>query len=228
MELCRIEKVSKIYQMGEKVCPLNDVSLTVEGGDFHAIEGPSGSGKSTLLYIMGGLLKPTEGNVYLQGKDLGSLPDFITTDLRKTHVGFIFQETNLFQALTVEGNLRFIQGIEKGRKQDPARITSLLEELGLSHRRFFLPNQLSVGQRRRLVVARALIADAPLILADEPTNDLDEVWASKVMEMLAVVAKRGGAVVMVTHNDHWAQKATKRYSLQEGRLILCSSRKEPS
>lgn len=221
MEHCRVEKVSKTYEMGEEVCPIHDVSLQVASGDFLAIEGPSGIGKSTLLYIMSGLLRPTEGEVFLQDRSLKTLPDQVVTELRRTLVGFVFQETNLFQALTVEGNLRFVQSLAKGQRPDEAKITYYLEELGLSKRRTFLPNQLSVGQRRRLVVARALINDAPLILADEPTNDLDDIWAGKVMEMLSGVVERGGAVVMVTHHSSWAQKANRRYRMQEGRLILC-------
>lgn len=221
MELCGVEKVSKIYEMGEAVCPINNITLKVESGDFLAIEGPSGTGKSTLLYIMSGLLRPTSGEVFLQGNNLRSLTDTAVTELRRTHVGFVFQETNLFQALTVEGNLRFVLSLSKGKPPDEAKISYYLEELGLSNRRAFLPNQLSVGQRRRLVVARALINDATLILADEPTNDLDDVWAGRVMDLLSSVIKRGGAVVIVTHNTHWAQTANKRYRMHEGRLILC-------
>lgn len=219
MTLCRLEKVSKTYEMGEVVCPLNEVSLTVEKGDFLAIEGPSGTGKSTLLYIMCGLLMPTGGEVFLDNENLSRLPDTKVTELRKDLVGFVFQETNLFQALTVEGNLRFVQSIGKSGKPDEAKISRYLEELGLSSRRDFLPGQLSVGQRRRLVVARALINDPLLVLADEPTNDLDEVWAGKIMSLLTGVVERGGAVVMVTHNPQWAEKATKRYLMQEGRLV---------
>lgn len=219
MELCRLEKVSKIYEMGEKVCPLKEISFQVESGDFLAIEGPSGIGKSTLLYIMSGLLRPSTGEVFIRGQKLSTLADEAVTDLRREQVGFIFQETNLFQALTVEGNLRFVQNLNKKKLPDEGKVTHYLEELGLSHRRTFLPNQLSVGQRRRLVVARALINDAPLILADEPTNDLDDNWASKVMALLTAVVEQGGAVVMVTHNHYWAGKATKRYRMHEGRLI---------
>ncbi|AFL98520.1 ABC-type antimicrobial peptide transport system, ATPase component [Desulfitobacterium dehalogenans ATCC 51507] len=219
MSLCRLEKVSKSYKMGEVVCPLNEVSLTVEKGDFLAIEGPSGTGKSTLLYIMCGLLMPTGGEVFLKDHHLRSLSDAKVTELRRDLVGFVFQETNLFQALTVEGNLRFVQSVGKDRKPDEAKISRYLEELGLSSRRNFLPNQLSVGQRRRLIVARALINDPQLVLADEPTNDLDEMWAGKIMSLLAGVVERGGAVVMVTHNSHWAEKANKRYLMQEGRLV---------
>jgi len=170
---------------------------------------------------MGGLLRPTEGEVFLQGLNLRNLTDKEVTELRRTHVGFIFQEINFFPALTVEGNLRFVHSLDKGKHPDWAKISEYLEILGLSSRRNFLPNQLSVGQRRRLVVARALINAAPLILADEPTNDLDDVWAGKVMELLTGVVERGGAVVMVTHNSHWAEKANSYYRMQEGRLILC-------
>ncbi len=221
MELCRIESVSKTYEMGEAVCPIKNISLKVETGDFLAIEGPSGTGKSTLLYLMSGLLRPTEGEVFLQGHSLTTLPDRTVTELRRKYVGFVFQETNLFQALTVEGNLRFVQSIDKSRKADEAKVAHFLKILGLSERRAFLPSQLSVGQRRRLVVARALINDAPLILADEPTNDLDGDWAGRVMDLLAGVVEQGGAVVMVTHHPNWALRANKRYGLQEGRLIIC-------
>ncbi|ACL21491.1 ABC transporter ATP-binding protein [Desulfitobacterium hafniense] len=219
MTLCRLEKVSKTYAMGEVVCPINEVSLTVDKGDFLAIEGPSGTGKSTLLYIMCGLLRPTGGDVFLKDENLSSLPDTKVTELRGDLVGFVFQETNLLQALTVEGNLRFAQSVGKGKKPDEAKISRYLEELGLSSRRDFLPGQLSVGQRRRLIVARALINDPQLILADEPTNDLDEMWAGKVMALLTGAVGGGGAVVMVTHNPQWAEKATKRYLMQEGRLV---------
>lgn len=220
MELCRLEKVSKIYEMGEQVCPVHEVSLSVASGDFIAVEGPSGTGKSTLLYLMSGLLRPTSGDVYLENKNLSILKERDVTDLRRRKVGFIFQETNLFQGLTVEGNLRFIESLGKDKKVDEDKIAHYLKELGLSERRDFLPNQLSVGQRRRLVVARALINDPPLILADEPTNDLDNAWVDKVMELLNGVVQRGGAVVMVTHNTQCAEKAQIRYRMQEGRLIL--------
>ncbi|WP_018213448.1 ABC transporter ATP-binding protein [Desulfitobacterium hafniense] len=220
MSLCRLEKVSKNYEMGEVVCPLNKVSLTVEKGDFLAVEGPSGTGKSTLLYIMSGLLMPSGGEVFLNDHNLHSLADRKVTELRRDLIGFVFQETNLFQALTVEGNLRFAQSVGKGKKPDEAKIALFLEELGLSARRSFLPSQLSVGQRRRLIIARALINDPQLVLADEPTNDLDEIWAGKVMGLLAGVIQRGGAVVMVTHNSHWAACANRRYLMQEGRLVM--------
>ncbi|AGA68280.1 ABC-type antimicrobial peptide transport system, ATPase component [Desulfitobacterium dichloroeliminans LMG P-21439] len=220
MELCRLEKVSKTYEVGDAVCPVHELSLTVNAGEFMAIEGPSGTGKSTLLYLMSGLLRPTQGDVFIQNQNLSTLPDPVATELRRQMVGFIFQETNLFQALTVEGNLRFVQSLGKN-KPNLKKIAHYLEELGLSERRLHLPHQLSVGQRRRLVVARALINDAPLILADEPTNDLDDLWAGKVMELLAGVVEGGGAVVMVTHNSHWARQAHHRYGLQEGRLTLC-------
>lgn len=221
MELCRMEKVSKIYAMGEEVRPLNNISLNIEAGDFLSIQGPSGMGKSTLLYVMSGLLQPSEGDVFIKDNNLKKIPDKEITDLRKRYIGFIFQETNLFQALTVEENLRFVLAVGQGKDIDQTKIDYYLQELGLAERHNFLPNQLSVGQRRRLVVARALINDAPLILADEPTNDLDDGWASKVMKLLGDKVQEGGAVVMVTHNSYWAGKAGKHYTMQEGSLVLC-------
>ncbi|KUO65916.1 MAG: ABC transporter ATP-binding protein [Gracilibacter sp. BRH_c7a] len=221
MELCRMEKVSKIYAMGEEVRPLNNISLNIEVGDFLSVQGPSGMGKSTLLYVMSGLLKPSEGDVFIKDINIRNIPDDEITDLRKKNIGFIFQETNLFQALTVEENLRFVLAVGQGKNIDQSKIDYYIQELGLAQRRNFLPNQLSVGQRRRLVAARALINDAPLILADEPTNDLDDGWAGRVMELLTDKVQEGGAVVMVTHNSYWAEKAGKHYTMQEGSLVLC-------
>ena len=221
MELCRMEKVSKIYAMGEEVRPLNNISLNIEVGDFLSVQGPSGMGKSTLLYVMSGLLKPSEGDVFIKDINIRNIPDDEITDLRKKNIGFIFQETNLFQALTVEENLRFVLAVGQGKNIDQSKIDYYIQELGLAQRRNFLPNQLSVGQRRRLVAARALINDAPLILADEPTNDLDDGWAGRVMELLTDKVQGGGAVVMVTHNSYWAEKAGKHYTMQEGSLVLC-------
>lgn len=219
MELCKLENVSKSYMMGEKVCPLQNVNLVVNSGDFISIEGSSGIGKSTLLYVMGSLLKLDEGKLYLDNKDVSLLTDQQLTTLRAEKIGFIFQETNLIQALTLQENLEFAQSLGKKSKTDSQEIKTLLERLGLADRKDFLPYQLSGGQRRRAMAARALINHPSLILADEPTNDLDDVWANEIVQLFVEAIKKGCAVVMATHNDKWAA-ATVRYRMEHGKVAL--------
>ncbi|MDD3024080.1 MAG: ATP-binding cassette domain-containing protein, partial [Syntrophomonadaceae bacterium] len=207
----------KYFTMGETVKPLDKISFSVEAGDFAAIEGPSGIGKSTLLYTNAGLLEPSEGKISLFEKDMSRLSDKEKTRLRAEKIGFAFQEAILLQALTVKENLLFTQKYNN-KKKDPAKIDYLLEKYGLTDRSKFLPYQLSVGQRRRLVMARALLNDPLLLLADEPSNDLNEEWIDIIMESLMDISKKGGAVIMVTHNRELAMQAGKRYYLQEGKL----------
>ena len=223
MLICNLTNIVKEYTGGEKVIPLNKVSLTVNSGDFITIEGPSGMGKSTLLYILGGLLKPTSGTIALLGKELSSLTDNTITGLREKNIGYIFQETILFQALTVRENI--ILPLSINREQTPAAKAEatryadfLLKQLGLSDRKDFLPYQLSVGQRRRAIIARALSKKPKLILADEPTNDLDEKWCHYIIQLLKEATANNSAVVMVTHNSKWTQQATKKYELKNSFL----------
>lgn len=219
MEICTLSHVAKNYRMGEVVTPLKDVSLEIRSGDFIAVEGPSGMGKSTLLYVIGTLLKADSGTICFDGRDIASLSDREQTTLRGEKIGFLFQDSNLIQALTLRENLEFAQTLGGKRKADPARVDELLEQLGLSDRANFLPYQLSGGQRRRAMAARALIHGPSLILADEPTNDLDEHWAEKIITLLQEEARRGAAVVMVTHNTRWSECASVCYRLDDGMLI---------
>lgn len=216
MNICSVESLSKYFTVGETIKPLDNVSFSIEAGDFAAIEGPSGIGKSTLLYTIAGLLEPSRGRICLFEKDLARLSDKAKTRLRAEKIGFIFQEAILLQALTVRENLLFSQKL-KGRK-DPGKIDDLLESFGLRERGNFLPYQLSAGQKRRLVIARALLNDPWLLLADEPSNDLNNAWIDIVMEALLAISNKGGAVIMVTHNSELAGQAGKRYHLQEGKL----------
>ncbi|MDD3894251.1 MAG: ABC transporter ATP-binding protein [Syntrophomonadaceae bacterium] len=220
MEICRLENVSKTYLMGEKVRPLQNVNLVVNSGDFISIEGPSGIGKSTLLYVMGSLLKQDEGKLYLAGQDTSLLTDRRLTTIRAEKIGLIFQEANLIEALTLQENLVFAQSLGKKSKNDSQELATLLERLGLADRKDFLPHQLSGGQRRRAMVARALINYPLLILADEPTNDLDDVWAKVILQLFVEAIHKGCAVVMVTHNHRWAADATVRYRMEHGKLAL--------
>lgn len=219
MEICRLEHIHKDYRMGETVTPLKDINITVNSGDFIAVEGPSGMGKSTLLYVIGTLLKSDDGKLFFEGRDISAMTDKEQTSLRGEKIGFLFQDSSLIQALTLKENLEFAQTLGGKRKADPARIDEMLERVGLTERANFLPYQLSGGQRRRAMVARALIHTPSLILADEPTNDLDDLWAEKVVSLLQEETRRGAAVVMVTHNTRWSAQASSRYRLDDGVLL---------
>ena len=193
--------------MGETVCPLKDVNMSVNSGDFIAVEGVSGTGKSTLLSVMGLLLEKDGGSYTFDGKDTAGLSDDEKTDIRAKKIGFLFQDTNLIQALTLRENLLFAQTLGGSRAADEKKADAMLDKLGLIDRAGFLPYQLSGGQRRRAMAARCLIHSPELILADEPTNDLDDEWAAKVVELLAEAAQKGAGVVMVTHNSRWTAAA---------------------
>ena len=216
MEICKLEHIHKDYRMGEVVTPLKDISLTVCEGDFIAVEGPSGIGKSTLLYVMGTLLKPDEGSYTFEGKDVTAFNDSQASEFRAKKIGFLFQDSTMIQALTLRENLIFTQGV--GGKKDPKQVDELLYRFGLEDRADFFPHQLSGGQRRRAMAARALIHNPRLILADEPTNDLDEHWSEEIIRILKEQTVKGTAVVMVTHNARWASAATRRLRLEDGVL----------
>ena len=219
MEICKLEHIKKDYRNGELVSPLVDINLTVNSGDFIAIEGPSGIGKSTLLYVMGTLLKSDGGKMSIEGVDVSTLNDDQLADLRAQKVGFLFQDSNMIQALTLRDNLLFTQKIGKKSGKPTRDVDELLERFGLDDRAHFLPGQLSGGQRRRAVAARSLIHCPSLILADEPTNDLDKFWAEEIIKILQEEAERGAAVIMVTHNTQWSQMAKRRFRFEDGKLL---------
>ena len=219
MEICKLEHIKKDYRNGELVSPLIDINLTVNSGDFISIEGPSGIGKSTLLYVMGTLLKSDGGKLIIEGTDVSTLNDDQLADLRAQKVGFLFQDSNMIQALTLRDNLLFTQKIGKKSGKPTRDVDELLERFGLDDRAHFLPGQLSGGQRRRAVAARSLIHCPSLILADEPTNDLDKVWAEEIIKILQEEAERGAGVIMVTHNTQWSQMAKRRCRFEDGVLI---------
>ena len=216
MEICKIEHIHKDYRMGEIVTPLKDITLSVNEGDFIAVEGPSGIGKSTLLYVMGTLLKADNGSYTFEGTDVSTFNDSQASEFRAKKIGFLFQDSTMIQALTLRENLIFTQGV--GGKKDPKQVDELLYRFGLEDRADFFPHQLSGGQRRRAMAARALIHNPELILADEPTNDLDEHWSEEIIQILKEQTEKGTAVVMVTHNARWASAATRRLRLEDGAL----------
>ena len=217
MEICKLEHIHKDYRMGEVVTPLKDLCLTVNSGDFIAVEGPSGIGKSTLLYVMGTLLQSDEGSFTFGGKDVSAMSDKEKSALRAKKIGFLFQDSTMIQALTLRENLLFTQSV--CGKKNPKQVEELLYQFGLEDRADFFPHQLSGGQRRRAMAARALIHNPALILADEPTNDLDEHWSEEIIRILKEPTLKGTAVVMVTHNSRWAGMANRRCRLEEGVLI---------
>ena len=202
--------------MGEIVTPLKDITLTVKEGDFIAVEGPSGIGKSTLLYVMGTLLQSDEGTYTVEGQDVSKWNDAQKSEFRAKKIGFLFQDSTMIQALTLRENLIFTQGV--GAKKDLKKVDELLYRFGLEDRADFFPHQLSGGQRRRAMAARCLIHEPKLILADEPTNDLDDHWSEEIIRILKEQSEKGTAVVMVTHNARWASMATRRLRLEDGIL----------
>ncbi|SHK46437.1 putative ABC transport system ATP-binding protein [Hathewaya proteolytica DSM 3090] len=214
-----IKNTTKKYNEDDYT-PIDNISMTVNEGDFISIEGPSGTGKSTLLYLMGGLIKPTSGQLLFKGTDIASLSDKEKTKWRKNNTSFIFQETILFSALSAWENLTealwLKEKISKSKVKEKADF--FIEKMGLSDRKNYLPHQLSVGQRRRLIIARALMGSAPLILADEPTNDLDDKWSEIITDLFTQRAKENNAVIMVTHNKKWSQKAFTSYKLENGKI----------
>ena len=218
MEICKLEHIHKDYRMGEIVTPLKDISLTVNEGEFIAIEGPSGIGKSTLLYVMGTLLQSDEGTYTFEGKDVSTFNDAQKSEFRAKKIGFLFQDSTMIQALTLRENLIFTQGVG-GHKKDLKKVDDLLYQFGLEDRADFFPHQLSGGQRRRAMAARSLIHEPKLILADEPTNDLDEHWSEEIIRILKEQTEKGTAVIMVTHNTRWASVATRRLRLEDGVLV---------
>ena len=216
MEICKLEHIHKDYRMGETVTPLKDICLSVGEGDFIAVEGPSGIGKSTLLYVMGTLLKADEGTYTFEGQDISAFSDAQKSEFRAKKIGFLFQDSTMIQALTLRENLIFTQRV--GGKKNLKQVDELLYQFGLEDRADFFPHQLSGGQRRRAMAARALIHNPRLILADEPTNDLDEHWSGEIIRILKEQTGKGTAVVMVTHNSRWASAATRRLRLEDGIL----------
>ena len=217
-----LDGVSKIYRSGESsVTALDDVSLQIHGGEIVAIMGPSGSGKTTLLTISGALLRPTHGRVQICGIDVTNLDESRLAAIRRHKVGFVYQSFNLLEALTAIENVRLvIQNGATTRAQATQRATAMLEVFGLSHRIHSLPKKLSDGEKQRVAIARALAKDPDLILADEPTANLDARRGHEVMLLLQQKAlELHKAVVVVSHDDRIRQFAQRVIWLEDGRLL---------
>ena len=219
MELLKVENLSKTYGTGEaRVEALKNVSFSMQRGEFDAVVGASGSGKSTLLHCIGGLDEADGGNVFLNGKNLFAMGDNERTIFRRQNIGFIFQSFHLIPELDVEQNIIFPILLD-GRKPDRGRVEEMLEVLGLADRRRHLPGQLSGGQQQWAAIGRALITHPALVLADEPTGNLDSRSSQDVMDLLCRAARHyQQTVLMITHNMNLTASADRVFRVTDGRL----------
>lgn len=220
-KLIELKKVERYYEMGEEVVKaLNNVDITIEKGDFVAIMGPSGSGKSTAMNLTGSLDLATKGEIYLHGENIEQMSESDLAQLRGKKIGFIFQQFNLIPNLTAKENVMLpmlFQGIEKEDREE--RAEGLLKEVGLEDRMDFYPGQLSGGQQQRVAIARSLSNDPDVILADEPTGNLDSVTGEKVMKFLNELNEKGKTIIMVTHDPNLAREHAKTiYSIRDGKV----------
>ena len=220
-----IKGVSKFYSEGNnQVTALDEVSITINTGEFVAVVGPSGSGKSTFLSVSGALLKPSEGEVKLNGKDISKLSAKALSHVRLQEIGFIMQSSNLIPYLNVLDQLLVVKRMAgKVTKADKTFAMKLLEELGLGSKLKSFPEELSGGEKQRTAIARALINDPNVILADEPTASLDTKRAHEVVSLIAhEVKSRNKAAVMVTHDERMLEYCDRVYRMQDGKLTLVS------
>lgn len=219
--MLRIENLSKSFRTDEvETIALNHVSLEVKDGEFVAIMGPSGCGKSTLLNILGLLDNPTEGSYYFMDKEVGHLKERERTRVRKGNIGFVFQSFNLIDELNVFENvelpLTYLNYKSSERKE---MVNTILKRMNIGHRSYHFPQQLSGGQQQRVAIARAVVAGPKLILADEPTGNLDSKNGTEVMTLLTDLNKEGTTIVMVTHSKHDASFAHRTVNLFDGSIV---------
>lgn len=219
MDILKTSNLKKYYGSGDTtVKALDGVSLSVTDGEFAAIVGTSGSGKSTLLHMLGGLDRPTDGTVEVEGSNIFSLKDDALTIFRRRKIGFVFQSYNLVPVLNVYENIVLPIELDGGRI-DKAHIETIMETLGLTGKTDSLPNQLSGGQQQRVAIARALASKPAIILADEPTGNLDSRTSLDVMGLLKVTSERfSQTMVMITHNEEIAQMADRIIRIEDGRI----------
>ena len=220
MEILRVDNLTKIYGKGAtKVTALDNVSFTVNQGEFVAIVGASGSGKSTLLHLIGGVDRPTRGKVFIEGKDIYAMDDETLAIFRRRQVGLIYQFYNLIPILNVEENITLPLELD-GRQADEQELNELLKTLGLKERRKHLPNELSGGQQQRTSIGRAMITHPAIILADEPTGNLDSKSSDEIVELLKLSNKKyKQTVIMITHNLEIAAAADRIIKIEDGHIV---------
>ena len=221
MTILETKDLRKVYGSGDtEVRALDGVDLTVEKGEFVAVVGSSGSGKSTLLHMLGGLDRPTGGTVTVDGKELSAMRDEELTIFRRRKIGFVFQNYNLVPVLNVYENIVLPIQLD-GNAPDKAYVERIIETLGLEAKLQNLPNNLSGGQQQRVAIARALAAKPAIILADEPTGNLDSATSLDVMGLLKVTAQKfSQTIVMITHNEELAQMADRIIRIEDGRIVV--------
>ena len=220
MEILRIENLNKIYGKGDnQVKAVDNVSFSVEKGEFVAIIGASGSGKSTLLHLIGGVDRPTSGKVFIEGKDIYSLNDDNLAIFRRRQIGLIYQFYNLIPVLNVAENITLPTKLD-GRDVDEKRLDELLKTLGLEKRKYNLPNQLSGGQQQIVSIGRAIINEPALMLADEPTGNLDSKASEEIISLLKLSNKKyNQTVIVITHDEKIALEADRIITIDDGKII---------
>jgi putative ABC transport system ATP-binding protein len=218
MPLIGIEGLSKSYMMGKiELRVLNNINLTIQEGEFVSIVGPSGSGKSTLMNILGCLDTPTKGRYYLDGTDVASLSGGRLAEIRNKKIGFVFQSFNLLPRLTAMENVELpliYRGMQS--KEQRERAVGALEMVGLGDRTNHRPSELSGGQQQRVAIARAVVGNPPIILADEPTGNLDSVSGREIMGLLQNLHRSGATIIVITHDSDIAQRAGRIFSIKDG------------
>lgn len=220
MEIVKVEHLVKTYGEGDiEVRAVDDVSFTVEKGEFLCIIGASGSGKSTLMHLIGGVDRPTSGSVYIDGEDIFKMNDDTLAVFRRRQVGIIYQFYNLLPVLTAEENITLPMDLD-GQKADADRVKEIIAQLGLDGRENHLPNQLSGGQQQRVAIGRALINNPAIILADELTGNLDKKASDEIIELLKEVNKlQGQTIIMITHDLEIAKQADRVLTMRDGKLM---------
>ena len=220
MEILRVEHLNKIYGSGDTaVHALDDVSFTVEKGEFVAIVGPSGSGKSTLMHILGGVDSPTSGKVFVDGTEIGTLDETELAIFRRRQIGLIYQFYTLIPVLNIKENITLPLLLD-GREVDEKSLSDLVSSLGLTDRLGYLPNQLSGGQQQRVSIGRALITHPALILADEPTGNLDRQNSAEIIERLKMFNRQHSQTLLViTHDENIALQADRILVVEDGRIM---------
>ena len=219
--MIQINNLSKVFRTEEvETTALNSISLDIKQGEFTAIMGPSGCGKSTLLNILGLLDNPTSGSYMLDGKEVGSLKEKDRTHTRKGNIGFVFQSFNLIEEMSVFENVELPLTYLKVKASERKKLVeAALQKMNISHRAKHFPNQLSGGQQQRVAIARAVVANPKLILADEPTGNLDSKNGRDVMDLLSELNREGTTIIMVTHSQHDASFAHRIVNLFDGEIV---------
>ena len=220
MEILRVENLTKVYGKDEsKVVAIDNISFSVEKGEFVAIVGASGSGKSTLLHLIGGVDRPTSGKVYIDGKDIYQMNDDNLAIFRRRQVGLIYQFYNLIPILNVEENITLPRDLDN-KKVEKQKLNNLLQSLGLEARRKHLPNELSGGQQQRTSIGRAMITNPSIILADEPTGNLDSKSSDEIVNLLKKSNKEyKQTIIMITHNIEIAKIADRIIRIEDGKIV---------